>query len=205
MTEAQLTEQIHRLAEGLEAPPGDADGDLVRGRARLRRRRTTLAGGVLTVALAGGLAWSALDTDSAPPVAGEPATIQPGAPADLRDDLEARVRELAAPTRSREDELPAITVRQLRWITDALVDRVSGPLGWLSVGTSDSWQASGAEACPRGWTCEDAQVRGADRARWAEAGTVHQLAVEVDGHVHLFTLNGADERPAEVAWGGTRP
>ena len=44
MTENQLTEEIHRLAGGIDAPPTDVAGDLARGRARLRRRRTTVAG-----------------------------------------------------------------------------------------------------------------------------------------------------------------
>lgn len=205
MTETQLTEQLHRLADGIEAPPGGGADDLARGRARLRRRRTTIAGGALAVVVAAGAAWSAVGADGPAPVADAPDLAPAGPPADLPDRLQERIDALADGSRSREDELPAITVRQLRWVTDVLMDRVSGPLGWLSVGTYDTWAASGADGCPQGWACEDARVRGADRARWAEAGTVHQLAVEIAGTVHLFTLDGADERPTELAWGDTRP
>lgn len=205
MTETRLTEQLHRLAEEVAVPPGGADGDVARGRARLRRRRTTLAGGALVVACAGGLAWSAVDLGTTPTRPEAPSVASPAPAADRARDLEALVNDLARGTRSREDQLSSITLRQLRAVTDALRERVSGPIGWLSVGAFDSWHRSGADTCPPGWTCAAARVRGADRARWAEAGTVHQLAVDLDGSVHVFTLNGADERPAEVAWGDARP
>lgn len=210
MTETQLTDELHRFAEGIDDPAGAIEGDLARGRARLRRRRTALAGGAAAVALAGGLVWSAVDTDRAPSVAVAPdlapLDVAPaGPPAQVVSDLEARIRDLAGRTGTREDELPAITLNQLQAVTDALQERVPGPLGWLSVGTFDSWRAAGAGTCPQGWACEDARVRGAYRARWAESGAVHQLAVDFGGGIHLFTLNGADERPAEVAWGERRP
>ncbi|GAA4809776.1 hypothetical protein ACFQ0K_14675 [Nocardioides caeni] len=208
MTETQLTERIHQLAEELPAPPWGVAGDLARGRARLRRRRTTLAGGALALAVAGGAAWTAVvgDGTGTPPVTSQdrapaaPADLPADLPADVPADLDARIQDLAVRPRTREEQLPAITVRQLQDIADVLMSRVQGPVGWLSVSVSDGWRASGADTCPQGWACEDARVRGADRARWAEAGTVHQLAVEVDGNVHVFTLDSEDQRPSAVAW-----
>lgn len=75
MTESQLTERMQQLAEQIAAPPPIADGDLVRGRARVRRRRTAAAGvGAASVLAVGALVTTLASVGGSPaaPVAHDP-------------------------------------------------------------------------------------------------------------------------------------
>lgn len=198
MNDTVLDERIHALAAAIPAPVVPAYDDLLRGRRlRQRRRRAGIAAGSVAAAavVVAGVALGAAPSDRAADP--EPRPLQPAAALPVP---EARDGALVQQLDRLGGEEGSITVRELRAVADALVDRISGHLGWLSVGAADSWQATGADTCPAGWTCEDAAVRGADRARWAESGTVHQLVVDLDGRVSLFTVNQADARPSDVAW-----
>lgn len=197
-----LGERLHLLTD--DAPlPGTAPADDVRrGRRRLRARRLAVAGGA--TALAAALAGVVLGT-----VPAERAQDPAPQPADrtVADRPSSRTAEgaLAERVEALSDggdggDGAVIRLDRLQQVSDAIGARVAGPVGWLSVGTAASWRSLGADRCPTGWTCETARVRGADRARWAESGTVRQLAVAFDGTVHVFTLNAEDARPAEVAW-----
>lgn len=196
-----LTERLHLLADDAPlpgTPPGD---DLRRGRRHLRGRRLAVAGGAALAAALGGAVLGAAPGEQAHDPAPQPAeqtVADRPVPGTAQESLADRVDSLRAD--SGGGDQGAIRLDHLRHVSDALQDRVSGHVGWLSVGTSSSWRAVGADRCPTGWTCESARVRGADRARWAESGTVLQLAVAFDGTIHVFTLNTEDERPAEVAW-----
>lgn len=197
-----LTERLHLLADGAPLPGTPPADDLRRGRRRLRARRVAATGGA--TALAAALAGVALGTvpgeqarEPAPRPAERSVADRP-APRAAQDSLAERVEALA--DGGDDGDKGVIRLDHLRYVSDTLRDRVAGPVGWLSVGTATSWRSVGADRCPAGWTCEAARVRAADRARWAWSGTVRQLAVAFDGTVHVFTLNTADERPAEVAW-----
>ncbi|WP_408896666.1 hypothetical protein ACJ5H2_17255 [Nocardioides sp. R1-1] len=196
MSETLLSERITALADDIAAPATAPYDDLVRGRRRVRRRRARVAAGTLVV-VTGAVAVGALVPGPGAPdrVATDPAGRRPHQPTAVEPErLVDRITSL------RRDRGHAITVRDLQAVSDAMAEGLAGPLGWLSVGAAPSWQAAGADTCPAGWTCADATVRGADRARWAHAGTVHQLAVDFDGRVDVFTVNQVDARPAEVAW-----
>lgn len=196
-----LTERLHQLTDAAPLPGTVPADDVRRGRRRLRTRRAAGAGGA--TALAAALAGVLLGTvpaeraqDPAPRPA-EPTVADRPAPRTVQDSLAERVEALGVRGDGGDGR---IRLDRLQYVSDTLRARVAGPVGWLSVGTAASWRSVGADRCPDGWTCEAARVRGADRARWAESGTVRQLAVAFDDTVHVFTLNTEEERPAEVAW-----
>lgn len=201
MTESQLTEQIHRLAEGLDAPPGDAAGDLVRGRARLRRRRTTFAGGALAVAIAGGAAWSVLDPGSRP--VADPAL--PAASGSGADELSRRVDALAQQPGSREWERLSIPKGSFEATLDVLRQHADPSMSRIVAMTADrDWPTVVPTTCPAPWTCSDTSVDGASRARLAEADGIAQLAAEFPEGTLVLTVAADGGFPA-LAFGGVDP
>lgn len=197
-----LSERLHLLADDAPLPGTPAADDVRRGRRRLRARRLAGAGGA--TALAAALAGVVLGTvpaeqaqDPAPQPAERTVADRP-APRAVQNSLAERVEALS--DGGDGGDKAVIRLDRLQHVSDTLRTRLAGPVGWLSFETATSWRSVGADRCPNGWACEAARVRGADRARWAESGTVHQLAVAFAGTIHVFTFNTEDERPAEVAW-----
>jgi hypothetical protein len=217
LLEAQLTDRLHRLAEEVELPQSTPEDDVRRGQGRLRRRRAlTVAGSGAAVAALVGAGFAV--TGSAPTAdraIAPPAVEQPASERRVPDRIEKERLES-----SRDDQLQHLLVdglvgevvaeskgtyrlSYLLAATEALEDEL-GARSWVKIGVGEaaSWKASGAPDCPAGWTCEDVDVRGADRARLATSDTVSQVVVEFPEQVLIVSLS-TEDRPADGAYTGT--
>ncbi|GAA3686368.1 hypothetical protein GCM10022237_50970 [Nocardioides ginsengisoli] len=183
MTDDLLTARIHELAAGIDVPTTTPYDDVRRGRRRERRRRAGLTAGAVATVAAAGVGWTA--------VAGGPETARP-----------ASEREPAAASSGLTPVTPArLGPGDLRDLLHVLEDRAPKPIRLRAIGRAATWEATGADGCRAGWTCEDVQVAGGARARFATDGVVSELVGELPREgVVVLVASTATTAPEELAF-----
>lgn len=199
-----LTERLHLLADEAPLPGTSPADDIARGRTRVRRRRTAIAGAMVATCAATGVVWTVAGegpgraADPAPPVAGT-------GPADRRagDELADRVVELGEQPGSREWELLAIPEDAVR-ATVAVLQQHADPSMYriLALGAGEDWADLVPGACPAQWTCSPVTVDGAGQAMLAETDDVVQVAAKFAEGSIVVTIAADDVHDVALAYGG---
>lgn len=196
LIDTDLAARLHRLSDGAPVPTLAPADDVRRGRGRLRRRRLAQAGAggaTLVIAAVAGLALGFPTAEQSP----TPAAAAGSAGGQTRQGLDAdAARELV---RARGDV--EVTMAQLMTMTDALEAAFGDrrPPG-LAIGTARTWADAGAEHCPAGWDCRDADVADASRAKVASDGSSAQVVAELPQGVVVMSFLGPGADPAGLAY-----
>lgn len=198
-----LTERLTGLTDTVDLPGTTTNDDIGRGRRRLRWRRTVAAAGSLAaVAAISGGAWAlGLGRYEEVPVAHAPADRQDKVEGDVAADGPALTRDEQLEGVFAEAESAGYSLDEVLAMVGLVRDSFGSeePVS-VAIGEATSWKDSGAPTCPAGWSCEDADVKDASRAKLASKGETSQVVAQFPDRVLVLTYTSADSVGPDLAY-----
>ncbi|MCR1786530.1 hypothetical protein KVF89_28610 [Nocardioides carbamazepini] len=212
LIDTDLAARLYHLSDGAPVPTVATADDVRRGRGRLRRRRLARVGAggtTLAVATVTGLALGVPGTQQAAPAptAQQPPAVQAPQQAPRQVPQQAPGEAVAAKVEAlaRTQGHAVVRLDQLLAMSSVLEDDFGRETTQLAIGASVTWQGAGADECPAGWDCRDADVADASRAKVASDDTTTQVIAEFPQGVVILSFTTADAFPADLAYRDPSP